>query len=206
MKRFLSAIALICLLVGTSIDSEAQVFPKTDASIMDMAYFPAGSPFFYFAQNDEQKKARTKKMRVIYSRPAVKGRKVFGETKDDPKEFLVPYGNFWRAGANESTELLLFTDVKVGGKTLKAGQRYTIHIKPTAKEWTIYFSSELDGWGSYSFQNAPDKTTVATVSVPTESTAPFNLELVSMFFEESDKGANLVIGWDNTMVKVPFEL
>ncbi len=207
MKNVLTVLAVFCLLAAASTDSKAQNFPKEDASIMDMAYFPARAPFYYFAQNDQQKKDRTKKMRVIYSRPAVKGRKVFGQPKEDkPDEFLVPYDKFWRAGANESTELMLYTDVKVGGKKLKAGQRYTIHIVPKANEWTVYFSSELDGWGSYSFQKAPEKTTVAKITVPTKSTAPFSLELVSMYFEKSDKGANLVIGWDTTMAKIPFVL
>ena len=196
MKNLFAVLSIACLM-AVAFSANAQNFPKADASIMDMAYFPDRSAFFYFAKNDEEKKARTKKMRVTYSRPAKKGRTIFGD--------LIPYGEMWRAGANESTELLLFADAKVGGKKLKAGERYTIHVKPTKDEWTIYFSSELDGWGSYSFQNAPEKTTVASVTVPVAKT-PETLELLGIYFEPTDNGANMVIGWEDTMVKVPFSL
>ncbi|MEL7222117.1 MAG: DUF2911 domain-containing protein [Bacteroidota bacterium] len=196
MKNLFAILSIACLMSG-AFSANAQNFPKADASIMDMAYFPERSAFFYFAKNDEEKKARTKKMRVVYSRPAMKGRTIFGD--------LIPYNQMWRVGANESTELLLFADAKVGGKKLKAGERYTVHVMPKENEWTIYFSTELDGWGSYSFQNAPEKTTVAQVTVPVEKTST-TLELLGIYFEATDKGANMVIGWENTMVKVPFEL
>ena len=196
MKNLFAVLSIACLMV-VAFSANAQEFPKADASIMDMAYFPERSAFFYFAKNDEEKKARTKKMRVVYSRPAKKGRTIFGD--------LIPYGQMWRVGANESTELLLFADAKVGGKKLKAGERYTIHAMPEEDKWTIYFSTELDGWGSYSFQNAPEKTTVAQITVPVEKIAS-PVELLGIYFEATDNGANMVIGWDDTMVKVPFVL
>ena len=196
MKNLFAILLVACSLMVAS-TSNAQDFPKADASIMDMAYFPARSAFYYFAKNDEEREARTKKLRVTYSRPAKKGRQIFGD--------LVKYGEMWRAGANEATELLLFVDAKVGGKKLKAGERYTIHVKPTESEWTVYISSELDGWGSYSFQTAPEKTTVAQITVPVAKTSS-TLELFGIYFEKTDSGANMVMGWEDTMVKVPFEL
>jgi len=197
MKNLFAALMIICLTAGTSISLQAQEFPKADASIMDVAYFPARAAFAAFAKTDDEKKALTPKLRVTYSRPAKKGREVFGT--------LQKFGEFWRVGANESTELLLLTDAKVGGKTLKAGERYSIHILLNKDEWTVHFSSLLDSWGSYAFQGSPDATTVAKITVPTEKTSE-TVELLGIYFEESDKGANMVIGWDNTMAKIPFEL
>ena len=146
-----------------------------------------------FAKSDEQRKQLQKKARVIYSRPAVKGREIFGG--------LQPYGEMWRIGANESTEITFFEEATVGGTTLPAGSRYTLHCMLGEKEWTIYFSSDVDAWGSYAFK--PEESTVAKVTVPTE-TLEEEQELLGIFFEPTDDGANMVIGWADTMVKVPI--
>lgn len=171
----------------------AQDFPKADASIMDISYFPRRATMAAFAKSDEQRKSLAKKARVIYSRPAMKGREIFGE--------LVPYEEVWRIGANESTEIMFFEDATVNGVTLPAGTRYTLHALPTDGEWTIYFSSDVDAWGSYAFK--PEETTVAEITVPTQKTDE-NLELLGIYFEPTDEGAHMIIGWADTMVKVPI--
>src|SRR5262245_525990 len=68
---------------------------------------------------------------ITYHRPAVNKRDVWGK--------LVPYGEVWRAGANENTVLTVSTEVSVGGRTLPAGS-YGLHMIPTAGEWTVIFS------------------------------------------------------------------
>lgn len=196
MKNLFAALVIVLMTIGTSVSVQAQEFPKADPSIMDAAYYPARAAFAAFAKTDEEKKALAPKLRVLYSRPAKKGRKVFGE--------LQKYGEMWRVGANESTELMVYSDVKVGETTLKAGQRYSVHAMVNENEWTIYFSSMLDGWGSYAFQGNPEASTVAKITVPTEKTSS-TVELLGIFFEKSDDGAHMIIGWDDTMVRVPFK-
>ncbi|MGB3465320.1 MAG: DUF2911 domain-containing protein [Cyclobacteriaceae bacterium] len=196
MKNLFATFLIVFVAIGISANVQAQDFPKADKSILDVSYYPARAAFAGFEKTEEGKKNLAPKLRVMYSRPAKNDRDIFGG--------LQKYGEMWRVGANESTELMVYTDVKVGGKTLKAGERYSIHAMVNEKEWTIYFSTILDSWGSYGFQGNPDATTVAKVTVPTQKTAS-TVELLGIYFEKADNGADMIIGWDDTMVKVPFK-
>jgi tetratricopeptide (TPR) repeat protein len=85
---------------------------------------------------------------VTYARPAVKGRKVWGD--------LVPFGQVWRAGANENTVVSFSTPVTVEGKPLAAG-RYGLHLIPVeAGAWTVIFSNNSGNWGSFSYDARED--------------------------------------------------
>src|ERR1700675_3642107 len=75
---------------------------------------------------------------INYSSPAVKGRKIWGG--------LVPYDKVWRTGANEATIFETSKDIKIGGKTLKAG-KYSLYTKPGEKEWQVIFNSQTGQWG-----------------------------------------------------------
>jgi hypothetical protein len=90
-------------------------------------------------------------MEIIYHRPAVKGRKIWGE--------LVPYNNGmpipWRGGANENTTISFSTEVEIEGKALPAGT-YGLHFIPGEKEWTIIFSKNSTSWGSFSYDQNED--------------------------------------------------
>src|SRR5690606_1115461 len=70
-----------------------------------------------------------------YSRPNVRGRKVFGD--------LVPYGQVWRLGANQNTKITFSTDVSVDGKTLKAGT-YALYAIPNAAAWDVIFYTDAN--------------------------------------------------------------
>jgi len=177
MKKLL----LLALCVGMMFTAEAQKFPRLDGSPLDASVYPSrreGAP----------------KVRVLYSRPQKKGRDIFGG--------LVKYGEMWRIGANEATEVMFLTDAKVNGKSLKAG-RYTLYAVPNESEWEVYFSSDVDKWGHYSFD--PASTTVAKITVPTAKT-PETVEALGIVFEGVDNGAHMIIGWDDTMVRVPIEI
>jgi DUF2911 family protein len=76
---------------------------------------------------------------IQYSQPGVKGRDIYGG--------LVPYGEVWRAGANEATVFEVSSDVMIGGEMLKAG-KYGVWVIPGEKEWTWIFSSTWDTWGT----------------------------------------------------------
>jgi len=128
---------------------------------------------------------------VTYNRPAVKGRQVWGG--------LVPYGKVWRAGANENTVVAFSSPVQVGGTTLPAG-RYGLHMVPTATEWTVIFSSQSHGWGSYSYDAKEDVAKVQVTPVPTEPTE----RLAFTFDDPADAGVTLSLRWEKLRVPIPL--
>ena len=84
---------------------------------------------------------------ITYHRPLVNGRKVWGG--------LVPYGEVWRAGANENTIITFPNDVTIEGKPLAAGT-YGLHMIPNQDQWTIIFSKMHTAWGSFSYNEGED--------------------------------------------------
>ncbi len=89
----------------------------------------------------------TTEVTVTYSRPHVRGRKVWGA--------LVPYGAVWRAGANEATTLRFTDSVKVDGKPLPAGT-YALFVIPEVEQWTFIFSRSAKQWGPYEYRPQDD--------------------------------------------------
>lgn len=107
---------------------------------------------------------------ITYSRPGVKGRKIWGEaptgaktgtaTLDNqntrPKDApIVPYNHVWRTGANEATTFTVSDDVMINGQKLPAGT-YSLHTIPSKDEWTIIFNSDAGQWGSFSYDEKKD--------------------------------------------------
>ncbi len=84
---------------------------------------------------------------VRYHRPGVKGRTIFGG--------LVPWGQVWRAGANENTTVSFSHPVTVEGQSLAAGT-YGLHTIPGETEWTIIFSNDHLSWGSFFYDESAD--------------------------------------------------
>ncbi|NJL74604.1 MAG: DUF2911 domain-containing protein [Saprospiraceae bacterium] len=193
MKQFVTTlfVAVFTLVLGQN--AQAQDFPKVDKSVLDVAYYPARAAFRNFEKTPEAKAANEPIMRVIYSRPLKNGRKVFGE--------LEKFGTVWRVGANEATEIQFFKPVRLNGTAIQAG-RYTLYAELAEKEWTVHVSTDLDGWGAYSFK--PEASTVAKITVPTAATKSV-VEACSILFEKAEDGAHLIIAWDDTMVRVPFQ-
>lgn len=162
-----------------------------DASPMDLIMYPAGSRLRNFLKTEELA-ANEPQVRVVYSRPTMKGRKVFGE--------MLKNGSMWRLGANETTEVTFFNDVMVGGKEVKAG-RYGLFANVNEGEWEFILHKAVQSWGPPNFDEAD---TVVTVKAKTEKT-PTTLEALSMtFVEKDDKTVELVVGWENTMARLPI--
>ncbi|UZH54372.1 DUF2911 domain-containing protein [Salinimicrobium tongyeongense] len=159
-------------------DNDGPNFSKLDVSPMDVALFRG--------ENNEPM------ARVLYSRPQTRDREVFGK--------LVPYGEVWRTGANEATEITLYQDLMVGDKTIKKGT-YTLFTIPKEKEWTIILNNSTNIWGAYDYHVEKD---VARITVPVRK-SPVPIEALSMSFAESNEGANLFIGWDDRYVKISFK-
>ena len=133
-------------------------------------------------------------VKVVYHRPSVNGRTIWGQ--------LVPYNEPWRAGANENTTVTFSSDVKVGGKPLKAGT-YGLHMIPTQKEWTIAFSNMSTAWGSFTYDQKEDALRV-TVTPRTEATSE---ERLSYGFDEvTETKATLVLRWEKLAVPIALEV
>lgn len=158
---------------------QAQSFPNMDASPMDLA----------MARPDNKSLPLA---RVIYSRPQKKGRDIFGG--------VVPYGEVWRTGANEATELDIYTPLKFGNTILKPGT-YTLYTIPDQENWTIIINSDTNVWGAFSYKKEKD---VARITVPCEQAAA-PIESLSMIFKTDSKGTILMIGWDDHYVEIPFK-
>lgn len=190
MKKLLFIIAVV--LTGTSVN--AQEFAKMDKSPMDRAYYPENAPKRAFEKDATKQAAMEPQIRVTYSRPAKKGRDIFGG--------LLKFGEAWRVGANESTEILFLNDVTIGGKQIKAG-RYSIIIIPTANEWTLKLNTGLDGWGNYGYDDSKD---VASISVPVAKSETEIENLSIALYKASEDTVHLKIGWDLTFAEFPITL
>src|ERR1700737_1081544 len=85
-----------------------------------------------------------KMIKVDYSSPRAKGRKIFGAASE---KALVPYGQIWRTGANDATTFVTDTNLNVGGKAVPAGS-YTIFTVPKADTWSLVISKKTGEWGT----------------------------------------------------------
>lgn len=162
-------------------------YAAVDLSPMDMIYFPEN-----FSKKKMEKLVSGKpKARVIYSRPHRQDRKVFGG--------LVKWGEAWRLGANEATEMELFENITIKGKQIPAG-RYSLYAIPYEDRWTVVFNSEIFIWG-LKFDPAKD---VARIDVPVNTKNQL-IEYFTMVFENTDSGADLVMAWESTEVRLAIE-
>ncbi len=140
---------------------------------------------------------------IDYSRPGVKGRKIWGE--------LVPYGMApgnkeskgkpfpWRAGANENTTIEFNKDVLIEGNRLPAG-KYGIFMIPSEKDWVIIFSKNDSAWGSFSYNQTEDALRINVTPVE----APHIEWLMYGFDDLAGTSATVYLWWDN--LKVPFKI
>jgi tetratricopeptide (TPR) repeat protein len=131
-------------------------------------------------------------IKVSYHRPAVNGRKVWGE--------LVPYNEVWRAGANENTTISFSTPVKLAGKNVPAGT-YGLHMIPGPKDWTVILSNMAVAWGSYGYDPKEDALRVSVTPAPSET---FEERLSYRFDNPTDTNALLTLRWEK--VKVPIKI
>lgn len=151
--------------------------------------FPAPSP----AATVKQRVGLTD-IEIIYSRPGMKGRKVFGG--------LVPYGEVWRTGANSATKFKISATLTLGGTQIPAGN-YELFTIPGEKTWTLIIHKDSSQWGAYKYDPANDvarlSASVTSLSSPVES---FTIE----FNDLRDDAASLLIEWETTRVKVPVSV
>ncbi|HZY82213.1 MAG TPA: DUF2911 domain-containing protein [Cyclobacteriaceae bacterium] len=128
-------------------------------------------------------------LKIVYSQPHKHGREVFGK--------LVPFGQVWRLGANEATELTISREVFIDSHLLSAGT-YAVFAIPEKDKWTIIFNSETGQWGSYNYNKDKDVLRIER----TVQTLPGELvyEPFTISIDQKNNKADIVITWDKTTV------
>lgn len=128
---------------------------------------------------------------ISYSRPGVKGRKIWGG--------LVPYNKVWRAGADEATKFTFSTEVTIEGKKLSAGS-YSFFTIPGQKEWTIIFNKIADQWGAFEYNEAEDAVRIKIKPVKSEMKEWLEYE----FSDMKTNSAVINLKWEK--LRIPFRI
>jgi len=178
MKKNVFVVVLATVLMITS-EISAQKFAELDKSPMDVASYPTSY------------KMSDKLVKIIYSRPQLKGREL---------SKLVPNDKVWRTGANEATEIIFYKDVIFGGKDVKAGT-YTLFTIPSDAEWTVILSTAKNVWGSFFYKESEDVVRVKGKVSKSDKL----IETFSIVFDGEGMNAKMHLGWGNTIVTVPVK-
>jgi hypothetical protein len=137
-------------------------------------------------------KLDAKAITVDYSSPRAKGRKIFGG--------LVPYGQVWRAGANEATTLTTSSDITVGGTAVPAG-KYTIFAVPGESKWALVICKKTGEWGTA--YPGPDNDLARIDMKVSKTSAP--VENFTIAFDQSGSTCTLRMEWENTRASVDIK-
>jgi Protein of unknown function (DUF2911) len=151
--------------------------------------FPAASPTCTVKQ-----RVGLTDVEIVYSRPGVKGREIFGS--------LVPFDKIWRTGANQATKIVFSTPVKLNGTEIPAGT-YALMTIPGKNEWTIVINKGSEQWGAYKYDEKADvaRFKVAPVALehPVET---FTIALNQLH----DDSAVIDLDWDKTEVPITLKV
>ena len=130
-----------------------------------------------------------KTISVNYSSPHLRGRKIFGD--------LVPFGEVWRAGADDATSFVPNVDVIVGGKNVPAG-KYTMFTLPTQTKWILIISKQTGEWGipypGEQFDFARMEMKVSKLSSP--------LENFTISFDQAGTSCTMKLDWETTRASI----
>ncbi|WP_010134634.1 DUF2911 domain-containing protein [Ochrovirga pacifica] len=168
-------VVLLWVFVMAICTVNAQKFRGLDKSPLDAVAYPVSY------------KNADKIVKVVYSRPQLKGRSV---------ESLAKPGSVWRTGANEATEITFFKEVKVAGTKVQPGT-YSLFTIPGSTSWTVILNKDTNVWGAYSYNQEHDVLRVEAVASKNEE----NVEAFSMAFDDD---MNLYMAWGTTLVKLPM--
>jgi tetratricopeptide (TPR) repeat protein len=128
---------------------------------------------------------------INYHRPLTNGRQIWGK--------LAPYGQVWRAGANENTTITFSDPVTIEGQPLEKGT-YGLHMIPGENEWTVIFSKDANSWGSFSYKQNDD-----ALRVKVKPAAVETHDALAYDFDEVKPDSTVVtMRWDK--VAVPFKV
>ncbi len=130
-----------------------------------------------------------KTVTIQYSRPSMRGRKIFGG--------LVPYDEVWRTGANAATSLKTDVNLNIGGANVPAGS-YTLYTQPGMSSWKLIINKQTGQWGTeYSQGQDLDRVNMKVTERPS------GLELFTISFDKTGgDSATLKLEWENTIASV----
>lgn len=135
------------------------------------------------------------KIELTYSRPSIKGRKLFSENSE-----LAPLGQLWRTGANASTKLKFTDFVTIGGKALDSGT-YVLYTIPNKGEWEIILNKGVTNWGTDGYKQAEDVVRFKVPAIKLDE----NIETFTMQFSDiKNESCELHLMWGKTAVRIPI--
>ena len=176
MKKTFLVIALLFFSGIFLKQAKAQDFKGLDKSPMDLASYP------------DNYRISDKVIKIVYSRPQLKGRSLAN---------LAKFGKKWRTGANEATEITFFKDVNFGGTPVKSGT-YTMYTIPGETNWIVVLSSQLNVWGVYFHKDEND---VAKVTIPVKKSE----KIIDVFSIVIDKDMTIHMGWGDVILSIPVQ-
>jgi len=132
-------------------------------------------------------------LKITYSQPHKRGRIIYGD--------VVPFGEIWRTGANEATEITITRDILINNIALKAGT-YSIFTIPDKDSWTIIINSDLGLWGAYNYNPKMD---VMRFTVPAHTLQGAVYEPFTIVIEQKNNKADIIFLWDSVRVVVPIQ-
>ncbi|MBC6608999.1 DUF2911 domain-containing protein [Hymenobacter sp. BT188] len=183
-SRLLTASAC-CLLLGIASAPALAQQPAADTPQLPL---PQASPHAYVLQT-----IGLTDVSVDYHAPGVRGRQIWGQ--------LVPWGQVWRAGANENTLITFSAPVKINGEPVPAG-KYSFYVLPQDnQDWQLILNRVTTHWGSEGYDAKDD-----LLRVPVSSeTAPMYETLVYWFSEVKPTTARLNLSWEKRTVSMTIE-
>jgi hypothetical protein len=161
-------ISIIVMMVFTAVNVYAQLTPQPSSTQSIVQDFGLG------------------KINLAYSRPDVKGRKIFGG--------MEPYGAVWRTGANSATVIKFTDEVSMEGNKIPAGE-YGIFSIPGEKEWTIILSKQPKQWGAYMYKEADD---FLRFKVKTEHLTALTETMTLAFTNVATTSCDLQMMWERS--------
>jgi len=164
-----------------------------DKSPMDMVYYPEDYP----KQKMVTPNMENPVARIIYSRPQKNGRIIFADSSVT-ENVVQHYGQDWRLGANEASEIEFFKPVSINGKKIAAG-RYIIYCIPYPDKWKVVINGNLYSWGLHIDKNKD----IAEMEIPVIKNN-VQIEYFTMLFQKSTYGCDLVMAWDNVKAVLPI--
>jgi len=137
-------------------------------------------------------------LEVVYSRPYKKDRLIFGSDEDGA---LVPFGKYWRTGANAATTFETSSDILFNGEALSAG-KYALFTFPYEESWTVALSSESDVF--FAISQPDPKLDVLKTEVPVKSSENL-IEQFTIEFNRDSLGVSMSLAWEKTVVSIPLK-
>jgi hypothetical protein len=166
MKKLFTCI--IAMVIFTAVNVYAQLTPQPSSTQSIVQDFGLG------------------KISLVYSRPDVRGRKIFGG--------MEPYGAVWRTGANSATVIKFTDEVSMEGNKVPAGE-YGLFSIPGEKEWTIILSKQPKQWGAYMYKEADD---FLRFKVKTERLGALTETMTLAFTNVTTTSCDLQMMWEHS--------